>query len=264
MKAAYVVPHQRLLDERIFATVIMLRLNRYLAMCGVCSRRHADALILSGAVAINGKVVRTLGTQIDPAGDEIKVRGARVRAVDIPTYVMLNKPAGYVTTTSDEKGRAAVLQLVRTPIRLFPVGRLDRDSEGLLLLTNDGELAHRLMHPRYKAPKVYRVILQQAAPPGVIASFRRGVKIDAFKPAKGELRFLPGNRRFCEVTIVEGRNRQVRRMFEALGCRVKNLQRIRLGPLALGSLPVGAWRYLNRKEIAQLKQAVVGRADGNS
>ncbi|MGH7494164.1 MAG: pseudouridine synthase [bacterium] len=233
-----------------------MRLNRYLAMCGVCSRRRADALILSGDIAINGRTVRTLGAQIEPARDKIKVRGESVRAVDITTYVMLNKPAGYITTASDEKGRPTVLQLVRTPVRLFPVGRLDRDSEGLLLLTNDGELAYRLMHPRYKVPKVYRVVLDREVAPGVISSFRRGVKIDAFKPARGELRFLDRDRRFCEMTILTGRNRQVRRMFEALGYRVRNLQRVGVGPLALGGLRPGAWRYLNKKEMAQLKQAV--------
>ncbi len=233
-----------------------MRLNRYLALSGVCSRRHADVLISSGEVALNGKIMRTLGAQIDPGRDEIKVRGERVRAVDLPTYVMLNKPAGYVTTASDERGRATVLQLVRTPVRLFPVGRLDRDSEGLLLLTNDGELAFHLMHPRYKVPKVYRVLLHQAAAPNVIKKFLEGIKIDEFRPAQGELKFLKGDRCLGEVTILEGRNRQVRRMFEALGCRVKNLQRIRLGPLALGGLRLGDWRYLNEKEITQLQQAV--------
>ena len=218
---------------------------------------------------MNGKVVRTLGVQVEPGRDEIKVRGERVRAVDILIYVMLNKPAGYVTTASDEKGRPTVFNLVRTPVRLFPVGRLDRESEGLLLLTNDGELAYRLTHPRYKVPKVYRALLDRAAAPGAVKSFREGVKIDALKPARGELRLSPGDRRFCEVTIVEGRNRQVRRMFDALGYRVKKLERLSLGPLRLGDLAQGRWRYLTGKEIAQLEQAakplrVVGRADGNS
>ncbi len=246
-----------------------MRLNRYLALCGVCSRRHADALILSGEVAVNGKVVRTLGVQVEPERDEIKVRGERMRAVDILSYVMLNKPAGYVTTASDEKGRSTVLNLVRTPVRLFPVGRLDRDSEGLLLLTNDGELAYRLTHPRYKVPKVYRVLVHRAVVPDAIKSFRQGVKLDAFRPAQGELRISTSDRRFCEVTITEGRNRQVRRMFEALGYRVKKLERICLGPLRLGNLAPGKWRYLTSKEIAQLEQAVkplrmVSRVDGNS
>lgn len=233
-----------------------MRLNRYLAMSGVCSRRQADALIVSGEVAINGKIVRTLGAQIDPGSCEVRVRGELVRAVDIATYVALNKPAGYVTTAQDEKGRPTVFHLVRTPIRLFAVGRLDRDSEGLLLLTNDGELAYRLMHPRYQVPKTYRVVLDRAAAPDTPARFRRGVKIDAFKPATGELKFSKGDRRFCEVTITTGRNRQVRRMFEALGYRVEKLQRIRLGPLSLGALRRGEWRYLEQREIAALDRAV--------
>jgi len=241
----------------------MIRLNRYLAMCGVCSRRQADEMILAGAVACNGEIVRTRGTQIDPARDDVRVNGERVRRAEILTYVMLNKPPGYITTARDEKDRATVLNLVRTPIRLFPVGRLDRDTEGLLLMTNDGELAFRLTHPRYKVPKLYRVLLRQAAAPSLVASFRRGVRIDALRPAKGELRFVAGDRRRCEVTIHEGRNRQVRRMFEALGLRVLQLQRLRLGPLALGTLALGAWRYLTDKEIAQLKQAV-SQVDGDS
>ncbi len=236
----------------------MIRLNRFLAMSGVCSRREADHLIESGEVKINGKTVRTLGVQIDPEHDDVRVRGNAIGSNFARAYVLLNKPAGFVTTVKDEQERPTVLSLVRTPLRLFPVGRLDLDSEGLLLLTNDGDLSHRLMHPRYKIPKVYRVLLKQPAEESVARLFERGVKIDEEgKPVRGELRFThPRDRSLCEVTIWEGRNRQVRRMFAKCGCRVKALQRVQMGPLRLGKLQLGAWRYLTDDEIDRLFEAV--------
>lgn len=236
----------------------MIRLNRFLAMSGVCSRREADRLIETGEVQINGKTVRTLGVQIDPEHDAVRVRGNSVGSNYTRTYVLLNKPAGFVTTAKDEKERPTVLSLVRTPLRLFPVGRLDLDSEGLLLLTNDGDLSHRLMHPRYKIPKVYRVLLKQPAEESVARRFERGVKIEEEgKPVRGELRFThPRDRSLCEVTIWEGRNRQVRRMFAKCGCRVNALQRVQMGPLRLGKLQLGAWRYLTDDEIERLFAAV--------
>lgn len=235
----------------------MIRLNRFLALSGTCSRREADRLIEAGEVKVNGKLVRTLGLQIDPDHDEVQMHGNAVAAKQARTYVALNKPIGYVTTAKDELKRPTVLRLVRTPVRLFPVGRLDLDSEGLLLLTNDGELSHRLLHPRFKIPKVYRVLLNQPAGEEVARGFARGVKIDEeHRPVRGELRFShPHDRRICEVTVWEGRNRQVRRMFAKLGYRVKGLQRIQVGPLRLGKLQPGSWRYLSDDEIEQLFEA---------
>ncbi len=236
----------------------MIRLNRFLAMSGVCSRREADRLIEQGEVKVNRKTVRTLGVQIDPEHDEVRVRGNVTRAVHERAYVLLNKPAGFVTTVKDEQGRPTAVSLVRTPLRLFPVGRLDFDSEGLLLLTNDGELSHRLMHPRFKIPKIYRVLLSEPVEAEVARAFERGVKIDEeAKPVRGELRLShPRDRRLCEVTIWEGRNRQVRRMFAKCGSRVKGLQRVQMGPLRLGKLQLGAWRYLTDDEIERLFEAV--------
>jgi pseudouridine synthase len=236
----------------------LIRLNRFLAMSGVCSRREADRLIEQGEVKVNGKTVRTLGVQVDPEHDEVRVRGNVTRAVQARAYVMLNKPAGFVTTVKDEQGRPTAVSLVRAPYRLFPVGRLDFDSEGLLLLTNDGELSHRLMHPRFKIPKVYRVLLNEPAAAETARAFERGVKIEAEgKPVRGELRFShPRDHRLCEVTIWEGRNRQVRRMFAKTGLRVKGLQRIQVGPLRLGKLQLGAWRHLADDEIERLFDAV--------
>jgi len=234
-----------------------MRLNRYLAQCGLGSRREVEKLIIRGEVKINGKSVRDLATQVDLTRDEVAVRGDRVRPANVPIYIMLNKPAGYVTTAKDEAGRQTVLALVKHPMRIFPVGRLDRDSEGLLLLTNDGELAYRLTHPRFKVAKVYRVRLEEALRPAAAQSFRDGVMIDETHRVRGELNFPNANDpRLCEVTIFEGRNRQVRKMFAALGNRVKGLQRYQVGSLKLGNLKLGAWRYLTDKEIHFLQQAV--------
>ena len=209
-------------------------------------------MIALGEVKLNGKRVSELGIQIDLERDEVWVRGEIIRPVSEPIYLMLNKPAGYVTTARDPEGRPSVLKLINVPLRVFPVGRLDRDSEGLLLLTNDGDLAHRLMHPRFKVSKIYQVLLNRPADEKVGKAFRSGVRIDESKPAKGELKFAGANRRFCQVTIWEGRNRQVRRMFSALGFRVKLLMRVQFGPLALGNLASGSWRYLRNKEVEQL------------
>jgi len=234
-----------------------MRLNRYLAQSGLGSRREVEKLITRGEVKINGQRVRELATQVDLRRDDVVVRGESVRPVTVPTYIMLNKPAGYVTTAKDEAGRRTVFDLVKQPMRVFPVGRLDQESEGLLLLTNDGELTYRLTHPRFKVSKVYRVLLNEVLRTPEVQRFRDGVMIDETHRVRGELSF-PNlkDQRLCEVTIFEGRNRQVRKMFAALGYRVKALQRIQIGPLLLGKLKLGTWRYLTDKEIKVLKAAV--------
>jgi 23S rRNA pseudouridine2605 synthase len=234
-----------------------MRLNRYLAQSGLGSRREVEKLITAGEVKINGQRVRELATQVDLRRDDVVVRGESVRPLRVPTYVMLNKPAGYVTTAKDEAGRRTVFDLVNQPVRVFPVGRLDQESEGLLLLTNDGELTYRLTHPRFKTPKIYRVLLNEVLRTPEAQRFRDGVVIDETHRVRGELRF-PNlkDQRLCEVTIFEGRNRQVRKMFAALGYRVKALQRIQMGPLLLGKLKLGEWRHLTDKEIKILKAAV--------
>jgi 23S rRNA pseudouridine2605 synthase len=235
----------------------MMRLNRYLAQCGLGSRREVEKLITRGEVRINGEIVRNLATQVDSSRDEVIVRGEHVRAVTVPTHIMLNKPIGYVTTAKDEAGRKTIFELVNHPVRIFPVGRLDRDSEGLLLLTNDGELAYRLTQARFKVPKVYQVWLDKGLRSAVVSQFRDGVLIDDVHRVRGVLRFpKPSESRFCEVTIWEGRNRQVRKMFAVLGYRVKALQRTQIGPLLLGKLKLGAWRYLTDREVEQLKETV--------
>jgi len=234
-----------------------MRLNRYLAQSGLGSRREVEKLITRGEVKINGQRIHDLATQVDWRRDEVVVRGDSVRPVMVPTYVMLNKPAGYITTAKDEAGRKTVFDLVKQPVRIFPVGRLDQESEGLLLLTNDGELTYRLTHPRFKVSKIYRVLLNEVLRTADAQRFRDGVVIDETHRVRGELKF-PNlkDQRLCEVTIFEGRNRQVRKMFTALGYRVKALQRIQTGPLLLGKLKLGSWRYLTDKEIKSLQEAV--------
>lgn len=212
---------------------------------------------------INGRQVTELATQVDPHRDRVRVRGEEVQRSEVMTYIAVNKPAGYITTARDEQMRPTIFELVHTPVRVFPVGRLDRDSEGLLLLTNDGDLAFRLSHPSSKLPRVYRVLLKTPLSEDQDRRFRRGVRIDEGRPALGQIRFpFPAERQICEVTIHEGRNRQVRKMFAALGCRVKGLQRVAIGPLALGRLNIGAWRYLTPREVEELKEGV-GQKDGD-
>lgn len=243
----------------------LIRLNRYLAQSGLCSRREADRWIADGRVKVNGRTVTELGVQVDGTNDVVVAAGEVLRPSLVLTYIMLNKPAGYVTTASDEKGRLTVFHLVKTPVRVFSVGRLDRDSEGLLLLTNDGDLSYRLTHPRFKVKKTYRVILKDALDERAAKALQRGVRIDeARHPVAGELRFPnQEDRRFCEITIMEGRNRQVRKMFSAVGYAVKRLQRLQIGPLRLGRLGVGEWRHLEEREVKLLNQAASGR-HGNS
>jgi 23S rRNA pseudouridine2605 synthase len=241
-----------------------MRVNRYLAACGLGSRRACETMIANGEVEVNGRRIDRLGVQIDPRADRVRVGGNEVRPETIMMYVALNKPAGYVTTARDEKGRNTILDLVKMPVRVYPVGRLDRDSEGLLLLTNDGELAFKLTHPRYKVARVYRVLLNARLREEHARQFRQGVRISASELVSGKLLFpYPGQRDICEVTIHAGRNRQVRRMFAALGYRAKGLQRVSIGPLQLGRLKIGAWRYLMPREVRQLQDAVK-EPDGNS
>jgi 23S rRNA pseudouridine2605 synthase len=221
------------------------------------SRRACDLLIAGGEVEVNGQRVRTLGVQVEPAHDRVRVRGEDVHATTIQTYIAVNKPRGYVTTAKDEKDRRTVLDLVDSPMRVYPVGRLDRDSEGLLLLTNDGELAFGLTHPRFKVPRLYRVWLDAPVREAHAKRFRQGVRIDEDVVVRGEIKFpFADDHAICEVTIHQGLNRQVRKMFATLGYGTKGLQRVAIGPLQLGRLKIGAWRHLSSQEVQQLKKAV--------
>lgn len=231
----------------------MMRLNKYLARSGVASRRASDELIEAGRVKVNGQVVTQLGIQVDEKKDRVDVDGKRVRPGDFYVYIVLNKPMGYVTTSSDEKGRDKVTDLVRIPMRVFPVGRLDTDSEGLILLTNDGNLSHRLLHPRFKVEKRYQLYLDREISEADLNKARKGLLLEDgwTKPCKAEY-LSPADKKFIAIGLYEGRNRQIRRMFSALGYSVRKLKRIAIGAISLGSLKTGEWRYLTDQEVNQL------------
>jgi 23S rRNA pseudouridine2605 synthase len=241
---------------------VTTRLNAFLARSGVASRRAADKLISSGAVLVNGGVPPAQGLLVDPDQDQVTVNGRLVKPLTRHRYLMLNKPLGVITTAKDEAGRTNVLDVVGEEgaggHRLFPVGRLDADSTGLLLLTDDGDLAYALTHPRYKVAKEYLATVGGSPSASDLATMRDGVKLDdgVTAPADVEvLRVLPGPMAEVRVVIHEGRHRQVRRMLLAVGHRVQSLQRVGFGPLKLGRLKVGGWRVLGEAEVAALRRA---------
>lgn len=236
------------------------RLQKVLAHAGVASRRHAEELMRAGRVTVNGIVARALGTRVDPARDDVRVDGAPVRGVTSHTYVLLNKPAGLVTTMRDPQGRRTVLDLLPPELvarRIYPVGRLDRDTEGLLLLTDDGALALRLTHPRYALAKVYEALVEGHPTAQTLAALARGVvlpgEVRPTAPARAWVVRRDGAQTWIGLELHEGRNRQVRRMLDAVGHPVARLRRTRVGPLTLGTLPVGSWRHLTASEVAQLQ-----------
>lgn len=233
------------------------RLQKVLAAAGVASRRAAEQLILDGRVTVDGETVTELGTKVDPETARIAVDGKPISSQRM-RYIMLNKPGGYITTLSDERGRRTVADLVDVPERVVPVGRLDRPTMGLLLFTNDGEVAHRIMHPRYKIEKEYEVLVDGFPPPAVLQRLRAGINIDGQKVIPEEVRPLRQTTEglLLKVVIHEGRNRIVRRMFEAVNYPVLRLVRTRVGPIQLGNLPRGAWRDLTEGELEQLREAL--------
>ena len=230
------------------------RLQKILSARGVASRRKAEQMIQNGAVSVNG-VTAALGDSADPELDRICVNGQPLPTGQRFVYILLNKPRGYVTTLSDEKGRPNAAQLVADcGIRVYPVGRLDMDSEGLLLFTNDGAFANALTHPKQEVEKIYEVWTVGYAPGGE-EKLSRPIVLDGYRirPPKVVLLSANGEKAKFRVTIHEGRNRQIRRMCEAAGMRCTRLRRIQEGSLRLGDLPCGAWRYLTPEEIAELK-----------
>ena len=232
------------------------RLQKILASRGVCSRRKAEEMIAAGRVTCNG-VVAKLGDSADPDQDEILLDGIALPSQDDHVYILLNKPRGYVTTLSDEKGRKNAAQLVADcGKRVYPVGRLDMDSEGLLLFTNDGEFANNLMHPKHEVNKTYRVVVRGYTDQG-LEKLKEPVTLDGYTIRKPEIKLerksQTSDRAELLVTIHEGRNRQVRRMCDLAGMYVLRLIRISEGKLQLGRLPSGKWRYLTPEEVEMLK-----------
>lgn len=231
------------------------RLQKLLSATGVCSRRAAERYIAAGRVTVNG-LAASLGQRADPERDEILVDGCRLEARAEPVYLMLNKPRGYVTTLSDEKGRRTVADLVRDcGVRVYPVGRLDLNSEGLLVMTNDGALAQRMTHPSHQVSKTYRVSVSGAVEGAAERlSALRDLEGEAIRPAEVSVLKTAGETAELSVTIHEGKNRQVRRMCAVCELTVRRLRRVREHTLELGALPSGAWRYLTEAEIQDLKQ----------
>ena len=233
-----------------------MRLQKYLASCGIASRRNAEQIILDGRVSVNGEVVSVLGTQVDEQTDTVRVDGCIVRPETEKHYLAYNKPVGEVTTVSDPEGRATVMDRFRDyPVRLFPVGRLDYDSEGLLLLTNDGELMNKLLHPSFEIQKSYLTKVSNSVSDQEIRMLRKGVIIDGKMTSPAEVRLIRHDTFSTDllITIHEGRNRQVRKMIEAVGHQVVRLKRVRFGPVLLGDLPSGMWRKLTEEEIEKLR-----------
>jgi 23S rRNA pseudouridine2605 synthase len=231
------------------------RLQKVLARAGVASRRKSEELIQQGRVTVNGKVVTQLGTKVDPSRDEVRVDGARVRVEQSRVYIMINKPPGVLSTMEDDRGRRALGDLISTPTRLYPVGRLDASSEGLILLTDDGELANLLTHPRYQHEKEY-VVLVNGNPSGeTLEAWRRGVLLDEKPTAPAQVDVLRTQRDSALLRVVmrEGRKRQIRSVASLLGHPVRELKRVRMGPLQLGALESGQWRYLTSREIHDLE-----------
>lgn len=239
-----------------------MRLQKLLSMAGVASRRAAEALILDGRITVNGQVVTTLGTRATPGVDDVRLDGRRVKGAQATRYILLNKPRGYVTTRRDPQGRRTVMDLIGGVREyVYPVGRLDYDTEGLLLLTSDGDLAARLTHPRHDVARVYEAIVTGVPDDETIDTLRRGVYLDDRRTREAGVQrgatlktgAIPTTKLI--LTLYEGRNRQVREMCAQVGHPVRSLQRVRYGPLTLRGLPVGAWRDLTPAEVEALRQA---------
>ena len=232
-----------------------MRLNKYIAHAGIASRRKADELTINGNVKINGLTMREPGYNVKP-GDVVEVNGQRISGQEKMEYVLLNKPKGYITSMQDEKGRPVVTELVAdVDARLFPVGRLDYNTSGMLILTNDGDLTYRLTHPRHQVTKTYRALVSGVLSKEKMFRLRKGVDIGGFVTSPAQVKIIRQAERSAvvDITIHEGKNRQVRKMFAAVGNPVQELQRTAIGDLRLGRLKEGHYRKLTRNEIEYLK-----------
>ena len=234
-----------------------IRLQKYFTDCGVLSRRAAEEEIKSGKVKVNG-ITAELGDKIDPEIDVIEYKGRRImpRKEDKFVYILLNKPCGVVTSAKDEKGRICVTDLVKCGTRVYPVGRLDLNSQGLILMTNDGELTNKLTHPRHEIPKIYEVDVVGKVTTEQLTILNSSMTVDGYVLLPVKTEFLAKDDKFTtlRMTLFEGRNRQIRKMCEQVGLKVAKLTRVAIGSITLGNLQGGKWRYLTKEEIRMLKK----------
>lgn len=233
-----------------------IRLQKYMADCGVASRRKCEKYILQGKVKVNGKVITELGTKIIPSKDEVEFEGQKIKNEEKHVYILLNKPIGYVTTTKDQFGRDDVLNLVKVKERIVPVGRLDMYTSGALILTNDGDFVYKVTHPKHEINKTYTVTLKGIITKDEVQKLQQGVDIGDYitKPAKVKILKTDEEKQTSrlEIVIHEGKNRQVRRMCEAVGKKVLALHRTKIGEISVKNLPLGKWRNLRKEEIKKL------------
>lgn len=231
------------------------RLQKYMARCGVASRRKCEEIILSGEVKINDKIVSELGVKIDPEKDTVTYKGNIIKPEEKKLYIMLNKPEGYITSVKDEKGRKTILDLVKVEERIYPIGRLDYDSSGLILLTNDGDIYNKIIHPRVNIGKKYIATCRGEFSKEEIKKFESGIDIGGYITADAKMTLLDIEKKnnsvnsVVEIIIHEGKNRQIRRMCEALGHEVLSLKRVEVGNIKLGYLKKGQWRDLTEEEV---------------
>lgn len=227
------------------------RLQKYMSYCGVASRRKCEEIILSGRVSVNGKIVNQLGTRINTEQDIVKLDGKKIDIVKEKIYIVLNKPKGFVCTVKDEKNRKTVLDIVNIKERIYPVGRLDYNTSGLLILTNDGEIYNKIIHPRFEKNKVYIAVVKGIPDYNDINKFKNGIDIGGYVTSNASLKILKtyDNISKVKIKIHEGKNRQIRRMLDKIGHPVISLKRIQIGNLKLGSLKTGEWRYLTGYEL---------------
>ena len=235
-----------------------MRLNKFLSSCGVASRRKCEEIILAGKVSVNGKVTNVLSTIVNEKVDKVEVDGVAIKLSAQFVYLKMNKPKGYACTASDERGRKTIFDLLESDVRLFNVGRLDYDTEGLLLLTNDGDFAHLVTHPKYHFEKEYIVTAEGEVKEGDLAVLRKGVVIDGQRMPTARVKLLSFDGKWSKVSVVidEGQNHQVRRMFEAIGKDIKLLKRVRIGDVHLGGLYRGKTKPMTEKEIAFFKKGI--------
>ena len=233
-----------------------VRLQKYLANCGIASRRKAEELIINGKISVNGKVITEFGTKINPSVDKVLYNGKEVKLEDENVYILLNKPIGYVTTAKDQFGRDSVMDLVKVKERIVPVGRLDMYTSGALILTNDGDFVYQVTHPKHEIEKTYTVTIKGIVTNEEVERLRKGVKIEEYITKEAKVKILKTdeekNQSRLEITIHEGKNRQVRKMCEAIGHKVLALHRSKIAGIGVKDLKLGKWRYLSKTEVNKI------------